>query len=147
MDNHSVLHLGRRPRRLRRTAAIRNMIQENRVTVDDLIMPLFVIDGEGPPQEIASMPGQRRLNIEDLVKECESLASLGVPAAALFPFLEPSLKDAEGSGALDENTLVLRAVRAIKKNLPQFVVITDIALDPYTSHGHDGVLNPDQTDV
>ncbi len=147
MDNQSALFLSRRPRRLRRTASIRAMVQENRVTVNDLIMPLFVIDGNGAPQDIASMPGQQRLNIEDLVKECETLASTGIPAVALFPSLDPSLKDEEGSGALDENTLVLRAVRAIKKNLPEFVVITDIALDPYTSHGHDGVLNPDKTDV
>ena len=139
--------LTRRPRRLRRTASIRALVEETRVAVSDLIMPLFVIDGQGPPQEIASMPGQQRLNLDHLTRECESLAAAGIPAVALFPALEPSLKDEEGSGALDENTLVLRAVKTIKKNIPQLVVITDIALDPYTSHGHDGVLNGDKTDV
>ena len=139
--------LTRRPRRLRRTAAIRALVEETRVGVSDLIMPLFVIDGQGPPQDIASMPGQQRLTLDHLLRECESLAANGIPAVALFPALEPSLKDEVGSGALDENTLVLRAVKTIKKNIPQLAVITDIALDPYTSHGHDGVLNEDKTDV
>ncbi len=141
------MNLSRRPRRLRRIASIRSLVEETRVGVNDLIMPLFVIDGQSPPQDIDSMPGQQRLNIDDLVAECEALAATGIPAVALFPALDPSLKDEEGSGALDENTLVLRAVRALKKNLPELTVITDIALDPYTSHGHDGVLNADKTDV
>ncbi len=141
------MNLTRRPRRLRRTASIRALVEETRVTVNDLIMPLFVIDGQGPRQEIASMPGQQRLNLDDLVTECASLAAIGIPAVALFPALDPTLKDEEGSGALDENTLVLRAVKAIKKNIPELTIITDIALDPYTSHGHDGVLNADKTDV
>ncbi len=139
--------LTRRPRRLRRTASIRALVEETQVGVNDLIMPLFVIDGQGSPQEIASLPGQQRLTLDHLIKECESLAATGIPAVALFPALEPSLKDEEGSGALNENTLVLRAVKMIKNNFPQLAVITDIALDPYTSHGHDGVLNGDKTDV
>lgn len=113
----------------------------------DFIAPLFVVDGKGAPEEIRSMPGVFRLNISDLVKECRALARLGVPAVALFPKLDARLKDPEGTRALDEDTLVLRAVRAVKKALPELTVITDVALDPYTSHGHDGVLTPAGDDV
>jgi porphobilinogen synthase len=93
------------------------------------------------------MPGVFRLNIADLVKECRTLAKLGVPAVALFPKLDPKLKDDEGTQALNAETLVLRSVRAVKKALPELVVITDVALDPYTSHGHDGVLTSARDDV
>lgn len=93
------------------------------------------------------MPGVYRLNVADLVKDCRELWKLGVRAVALFPKLNASLKDERGTAALDQETLVLRAVRAVKKALPELVVITDIALDPYTSHGHDGVLRADGADV
>ncbi|HEV8073495.1 MAG TPA: porphobilinogen synthase, partial [Opitutaceae bacterium] len=96
---------------------------------------------------IASMPGVLRRNITDLVKECRALAKLGVPAVALFPKLEARLKDTEGSAALREDALVLRAVRAVKKAVPGLTVMTDIALDPYTTHGHDGLLTADGRDV
>jgi len=110
-------------------------------------MPLFVIDGDGDPQAIDSMPGQFRYPLRHLVTECEKLADLQIPAVALFPCIHPSLKDATGSNALSKDTLVLRAVRAIKSRIPQLALITDIALDPYTNHGHDGVLNETGTDV
>jgi porphobilinogen synthase len=141
------LDLVRRPRRLRRTPALRAITQEVFLRVEDLIAPLFVIDGDGPPEEIASMPGARRLTVGLLVEECRELASLGVPAVALFPSLAPSLKNEEGTEALNPETLVLRAVRAVKAAVPGLTVITDVALDPYTSHGHDGVLTADRTDV
>ncbi len=141
------LNLPRRPRRLRRTAAIRNMVAETAVTPADLIQPFFVIDGDGEPADIASLPGQRRLPIAELVKECEALAQLGVPGVALFPSLEASLKDAGGSESLNPDTLVLRAIRAVKQAVPELAIVTDIALDPYTNHGHDGVFNTDGTDI
>jgi porphobilinogen synthase len=147
MPTSPLLELLRRPRRLRRTAAIRALAGETRVTVDDLVAPLFVVDGKPAPEEIASMPGVFRLSIPDLVKECRLLAKLGLRAVALFPKLDGSLKDADGTRALDPETLVLRAVRAVKRALPELVVFADIALDPYTSHGHDGVLTADGRDV
>ena len=137
----------RRLRRLRRSRGIRVLVEETEIGKSDLIMPIFVIEGDSPRQEILAMPGQFRLNISDLVCECERLFSLGIPAVAFFPVLEPSLKDDKGTEALNEETLVLRAVRAVKKAVPDLIVITDIALDPYTSHGHDGVLNSTHSDV
>ena len=137
----------RRPRRLRKTQAIRSLVQETKVDVSDLIMPFFVIDGDDEPEQIESMPGQQRLGISHLQKACEEVFGLGIQAIALFPVLNPSLKDASGSDALNENTLVLRAVKAVRDTVPGLAVITDIALDPYTNHGHDGVLNKETTDV
>lgn len=136
-----------RPRRLRKNAAIRDLVRENAITAADLIQPLFVIDGDGLPEDIGSMPGQQRLNIEDLCRECELLHGLGIRAVALFPSLDGSLKSAEGTEALNKDTLVLRAVRAVKKAVPEIQILTDIALDPYTTHGHDGVLTVDGSDV
>ncbi|MFA6960253.1 MAG: porphobilinogen synthase [Opitutaceae bacterium] len=141
------LDLTHRPRRLRRTASLRAMVEETILRPADFIAPLFVVEGKAPPEEIASMPGVFRLNIVDLVKECRALAKLGVPAVALFPKLDPKLKNDEGTLALDADALVLRAVRAVKKAVPGLTVITDVALDPYTSHGHDGVMNPARDDV
>ena len=114
---------------------------------EDMIQPLFVIEGEGEPEAIESMPGQRRFPIKALIREALELYSLGIRAVALFPKLDASLKSAWGEEALNSETLVLRAVRAIKRALPEMVVITDVALDPYTTHGHDGVLTEDGTDV
>ncbi len=139
--------LTHRPRRLRRTPARRALVEETALRSADLIAPLFVVEGKGRPEEIKSMPGAFRLAIPDLVKECKELHALGVPAVALFPKLDPELKNAQGTEALNKDTLVLRAVRAVKKAVPGLAVITDVALDPYTSHGHDGVLNAAGDDV
>ena len=147
MSRHASLDLIERPRRYRRTPSMRAMVEETVLRPADLIAPLFVVDGQPEPEEIASMPGVFRLNIKDLVKECRALRKLGVPAVAVFPKLDPKLKDAEGKRALDEGGLVLRAVRAVKKAVPELSVITDVALDPYTTHGHDGVLNEAGDDV
>jgi porphobilinogen synthase len=114
---------------------------------EDLIAPLFVCDGDGPAQPVASMPGVSRLAIASLVEECARLATLNIRAVAVFPCLAPERKDPKGSEALNPDTLILRAVRAVKAKVPGLLVITDIALDPYTSHGHDGVLTPDGSDV
>lgn len=136
------LDLPRRPRRMRRTASLRNMAQETWVRAEDLIAPLIVKES-GEREPVGSMPGLFRLNIEDLVVECRELAELGVPAVAIFPNMDASLKDPLGSEAGNPDTLTLRAVRAIKTAVPELSVITDVALDPYTTHGHDGVLNAD----
>lgn len=136
-----------RPRRLRRNATLRRMARETHLRVEDLVQPLFVIEGNGPAEAVASMPGQFRRNIDDLCREGERLFGLGIPAVALFPSLPGERKDAEGSEALREETLVLRAVRALKRAVPELQVMTDIALDPYTTHGHDGVLTAAGDDV
>lgn len=148
MSNSSYrLDLLHRPRRLRRTTSLRALTRETIITPSNLIAPLFVVEGDAPPEEITSMPGVFRYGIVDLVEECRVLFNLGVPAVALFPKLDASLKDDEGSAALDDNALVLRAVRAVKESVPGLAVVTDVALDPYTSHGHDGVLNAARDDV
>ena len=141
------LQLTHRPRRLRRHPSRRLLVEETVLRAADLIAPLFVVEGKGRPEPIASMPGVSRLSIADLVRECQELHDLGVPAVALFPKLDAKLKDAEGTEALNPEALVLRAVRAVKAAVPGLSVITDVALDPYTSHGHDGVLTAAQDDV
>jgi len=141
------LDLAQRPRRLRRTATRRALVEETSLRPHDFIAPLFVVDGKGKPESIASMPGVFRFSIPDLVKECKALRALGVPAVALFPKLDPKFKNPTGAEALNKDTLVLRAVRAVKDAVPELAVITDVALDPYTSHGHDGVLNAPGDDV
>jgi porphobilinogen synthase len=140
MAENFKLNLTRRPRRLRRTGSLRALVAETALEANDLIAPLFVVEGAGPPEPIAAMPGVFRHGLPGLIEECRALFELGVPAVALFPKLDDRLKDASGSAALADDALVLRAVRAIKRALPELTVITDIALDPYTDHGHDGVL-------
>jgi porphobilinogen synthase len=147
MADSFALNLTQRPRRLRRTATLRSMVEETMLRPADFIAPLFVVEGKEAPDEIRSMPGVFRLSIADLIKECRALQKLGVPAVALFPKLDLNLKDEEGTKALDEDALVLRAVRAVKKAVPEMAIVTDVALDPYTSHGHDGVLTANQDDV
>ena len=136
-----------RPRRLRRNAAIRDLVQETRVVAADLIAPLFVKEGDGPPDPVGSMPGVQRFSVADLVAECSALHALGMRGVALFPVTPASAKDPAGTEALSPGCLVLRAVRAVKSAVPCLVLFTDIALDPYTSHGHDGILTADGSDV
>jgi len=147
MPANPFLPLIHRPRRLRRTTGIRALVAENRVTVDDLIAPLFVVEGKPAPEAIGSMPGVFRFSIADLVKECRALRKLGVRAVALFPKLDPALKTPHGTEALEADTLILRAIRAVKQAVPDLLLVADIALDPYTTHGHDGVLTDDGHDV
>ena len=141
------LDLVHRPRRLRRSAALRGLVEETVLRPADFIAPLFVVEGSAPPEAVSSMPGVFRFGCDDLARECQALADVGVMAVALFPKLAPGLKDDRGTAALDDNGLMLRAVRAVKKAVPAMTVMTDIALDPYTTHGHDGVLNAAGTDV
>ena len=136
-----------RPRRLRSTPGIRDLVRENSISVRNLVQPLFVIDGNGESEPIASMPGQRRLTISKLVEECRELYELDVRGVALFPKLDAKLKDAKGTEALSKKTLVLRAASAVKAAVPGLLIFADIALDPYTTHGHDGVLTKDGGDV
>ena len=147
MPNHFKLDLIHRPRRLRQKESLRSLVRETVLRPADFIAPLFVVDGKGAPERISSMPGVYRYSVADLVKECRALFKLGVPAVALFPKLDASYKDHTGTAALHADALVLRAVRAVKKALPELTVMTDIALDPYTVHGHDGILTEDGTDV
>ena len=117
------------------------------MTVDDFIYPLFVREGEGAGEPVPSMPGVERHTIEGLVAECRAAAALGIKAVALFPVTLVELKDERGAEALNPDCLVLRAVKAVKATVPDLVVITDVALDPYTTTGHDGVLNAAGSDV
>ncbi|MEN9676460.1 MAG: hypothetical protein RIS76_2356 [Verrucomicrobiota bacterium] len=123
------------------------MVEETRVGPSDLIAPLFVREGGGVPDPVESMPGVFRRSLEDLVQEALELSDLGIPGVAVFPVTDPGLKNPAGTAALDPDGLVLRAIRAIKKAVPGLLVFTDIALDPYTTHGHDGVLTADGADV
>jgi len=135
-----TLSLIERPRRLRRTEAIRRMVRETRLSVDQLVAPLFVVEGHGVRQEVSSMPGQYRLSIDELVREARELHALGIPAVALFPALDESLKTPDGREALNPDGLYPRAIRAVKEAVPELLVITDVALDPYSSDGHDGIV-------
>lgn len=147
MPSSFKLDLTRRPRRMRRSAALRALASETDLQPGHLIQPLFVIDGEGRAEAIESMPGQFRLPIPKLVEECQELFELGIPAVALFPSLEDALKSDDGREATNPETLVLRAIRAIKANVPEIAVIADLALDPYTIHGHDGLWDAAAQDI
>jgi porphobilinogen synthase len=142
-DMASILG-GRRLRRTRRTDWLRRMVREATLSADDLIWPLFLIDGTGTRVEIASMPGVERLGLEAAVDAARKAADLGIPAIALFPNVEAGKRDQQGSEALNPDNLVCRAIRAIKSAVPDIGVMTDVALDPYTSHGHDGLLVGDE---
>jgi len=137
---HSPLDLLRRPRRNRKADWARRLVREHRLSVDDLIWPIFVSEGGGR-EAIPTMPGVERLSIEEAVKAAEEAMRLGLPAIALFPNTPPGLRDERGSEALNPDNLICRAIRAIKRAVPGLGIITDVALDPYTSHGHDGVIS------
>ncbi len=119
----------------------RRLVRETRLTSDDLIYPMFVLDGKKRREAVTSMPGIERLSIDQLVIEAEKAHSLGIPAIALFPNVEDSLKSPDGAEAWNPEGLIPRAVQALKQRLPELGVITDAALDPYTSHGQDGIIN------
>ncbi len=130
-----------RPRRLRRDAFTRALVRENRLSPEDLILPVFVLDGQGQVQDVASMPGVQRRSVDGLFAVAEECVKLGVPVMALFPVIDPALKTPDGREALNPDGLVPRTVRALKSRFPQLGVLTDVALDPYTSHGQDGLLD------
>ena len=128
-------------RRMRRDAFSRRLMREHRLTTDDLIYPVFVIDGRTRTEQVASMPGVSRYTVDGLLGHAETCVQLGIPAVALFPAIDPALKSADGHEATNPEGLVPRAVAALKKRFPELGVITDAALDPYTTHGQDGVLD------
>jgi porphobilinogen synthase len=130
-----------RLRRNRRTDWSRRLVRENALTVDDLIWPLFIVDGHGKREPVPSMPGVERLSVDQAVLEAERAAKLGIPLIALFPYTDPAKRDENGSEALNPENLVCSACRAIKAHVPDIGIMIDVALDPYTSHGHDGVMD------
>jgi porphobilinogen synthase len=146
MPDTPRLHLPIRPRRLRRNASIRALVRETHLAPAHLIQPVFITDS-GDSEPIPSLPGIERVPLRQLAGHCRMLRDLGLGGVALFPRTDPMLKTEDGREALNPETLVLRATRIIKAATPEFPVFNDIALDPYTTHGHDGVLNEAGTDV
>ena len=138
------LALTHRPRRNRRAAWARRLVQETALTTNDLIWPIFIMEGERAREPVASMPGVERLSVDEAARAAVEAVALGLPALALFPNTDPDMRDARGSQAHDPGNLVCRATRAIKQAAPQIGVITDVALDPYTSHGHDGLMRGEE---
>lgn len=135
------LPLVERPRRLRRNPSIRNLVQETHLSVDDLIYPMFVMEGEDRQVEISSMPGCYRYTLDLLLAEIADLYTLGIKAIALFPVVAEDKKDDNGTESYNPDGLVQQTVRAIKAQTPETIVITDVALDPFTTHGHDGIID------
>ena len=129
-----------RPRRNRKAEWARRLVRENVLTTNDLIWPMFVVDGQNTRTPVVSMPGVDRLTVDPAVRDAERAMKLDIPCIALFPYTEPSLRDENGSEALNPNNLVCQSVRAIKKEFPELGVLCDVALDPFTSHGHDGLI-------
>ena len=132
------LDIVHRPRRNRKAEWARRLVRENVLTTDDLIWPLFLVEGEKTRVPVAAMPGVDRVSVDEALREAERAVKLEIPAIAFFPYTEASLKDEHGSEAFNEQNLVCKACRAIKQEFPQLGLVTDVALDPYTSHGHDG---------
>jgi len=127
---------------LRRDAWSRDLVRESRLSANDFILPVFVLDGHGKRQDIASMPGVPRLSLDLLLPVAEECIALGIPVLALFPVLEPSLKSEDGREALNAKGLVPTVARELKKRFPELGLMTDVALDPFTTHGQDGLLDP-----
>ena len=133
-----------RMRRNRMQAFSRRLVAENRLSTDDLIWPLFVIEGDQQTEAIDAMPGVSRHSIDRLLEQAKQAVDLGIPAIAIFPSIDASLKDPSGSLAQDGDNLVCRAVRAVKFACPELGIVCDVALDPFTDHGHDGVMRADE---
>jgi len=140
------MQLTTRPRRNRASEGLRRMNRETRLEVANLVYPLFVHGGQSN-EPVASMPGVERRSVKDLVRECREAFSLGIPAVAIFPVIDSAGKDPRGTHALSPDNLLFRALHEVKSSVPELVVIADVALDPYTDHGHDGVLTKDVRDV
>lgn len=136
----AALDLPVRMRRNRKTEWSRRMMRQSVLTTNDLIWPLFVADGDNKRAPVQSMPGVDRLSVDQIVRDAERAVRLAIPCIALFPYTDPSLRDETGSEALNDNNLVCRAIRAVKQEFPDIGVLCDVALDPYTSHGHDGLV-------
>jgi len=130
-----------RPRRLRRDNFTRNLVREHRLSAHDLIYPVFVHEGQNRREAVASMPGVERLSLDLLLRQAEECARLGIPVMALFPVIDNALKTPDGKEALNPDGLIPRVVQALKKEVPELGIMTDVALDPFTSHGQDGLLD------
>jgi porphobilinogen synthase len=130
-----------RPRRLRRDAFSRALVREHVLTPSDLILPVFVLDGQNQVQDVASMPGVQRLSVDRLFTVAEECVKLRIPVMALFPVIDPALKTPDGREATNPDGLIPRVVRALKQRFPELGILTDVALDPFTSHGQDGLLD------
>jgi len=141
MTLHAPFPMGR-PRRLRRDDFTRNLVREHALSCNDLIYPVFVLDGKNRREAVASMPGVERLSLDLLLPVAEECVALGIPVMALFPVIDSGLKTPEGKEAHNPDGLVPRVVRGLKERFPELGVMTDVALDPYTSHGQDGLLDP-----
>ena len=138
----ALLHFpNHRPRRMRRDDWSRRLMQENSVSASDLIYPVFLLEGSGKSEAVASMPGVNRLSLDLLMPVAQECVDLGIPVLALFPVIDASLKTPDGKEAFNPNGLIPNAVRELKKHFPNLGIMTDVALDPYTSHGQDGVLD------
>lgn len=135
------LFLTKRPRRNRKSLAVRNLVQETRLNPNNFVAPLFILDGKNQKQAISSMPGVERMSIDLIIKEAIALYELGIQAVDLFPVISKDLKDSGGNEALNEDNLLMRTVRALKQELPEMCVMVDVALDPFTDHGHDGLVD------
>lgn len=131
-----------RPRRNRKTDAIRRLVRETHLLPGDLIAPLFLIEGSNIREPISSMPGVYRFSIDELIKECREIFSLGIPCVSLFPAIADKLKDTRASESYNPNGLYQRAIKEVKNALPDLLIMTDVALDPYSSEGHDGLVDP-----
>ena len=138
------LDLIHRSRRNRKAEWTRKLVRENVLTTGDLIWPIFLVEGEKRREPVPSMPLVERLSVDEAVRAAEEAANLGIPAIALFPYTDPALRDPLGSEALNPQNLVCRACTAIKREVPQIGLVTDVALDPYTSHGHDGLMEGEE---
>ena len=130
-----------RPRRNRKNSSIRDLVEEVQINPTDLIAPFFIIEGENIRNPIHNLPGHFRYSADELLREVSILYELGIKGIALFPVIDPSLRDNEGSEACNPDGLVPHVISILKKEIPELCVISDIALDPYTSHGHDGIVN------
>ena len=147
MKKELALDIPIRSRRLRRTSGIRRLFSESSVSPSHLVAPLFVVDGQGKPESINSLPGHFRFSIPALVREAQRLARRGVGGIAIFPCIPQRLRTPNAKEALNPKGLIYRTIRTLKNELPEFPVFADVALDPYTSHGHDGLLNRSGNDV
>ncbi|WP_024515496.1 porphobilinogen synthase [Bradyrhizobium sp. Tv2a-2] len=136
----STLDLTVRPRRNRKAEWARRLVRENVLTTDDLIWPLFVVDGHNARAQVTSMPGVERISVDQAVRDAERAMKLNIPCVALFPYTDPSLRDPLGSEAVNPDNLVCKTVRAVKQEFPDLGILCDVALDPFTSHGHDGLI-------
>ena len=140
MGAQTIFDISKRPRRNRKSPGIRSLVEETVLTPSDLVVPFFIKEGTKIQDPIEHLPGVFHYSTDSLIKEAESLHTQGIAAIALFPVIDPSLRDDEGRESYNPNSLIVRAIKSIKQEIPTLTIIADVALDPFTSHGHDGIL-------